>query len=168
MRQEAAFNFIPELIGDFVHTMELSENPKLLYLEAAIRTLHMAADVYESVEEHNNTKKKDEKKRALQKEYSELEKNRTEHYVQEAARKIDITYERVKIKIHDGDFRDKEVRKFISCLSEELHKARDIFNDIQIDPDYPYRDEVEEVIRKTLRDYNKLLTVFIEEEDNNG
>ena len=65
MRQEAAFRFIPELIGDITHTMELSGNPKLLYVEAAVNTLHMAADVFGSVEEHKNTKRKKETKQAL-------------------------------------------------------------------------------------------------------
>ena len=168
MRQEAAFRFIPELIGDITHTMELSGNPKLLYVEAAVNTLHMAADVFEPVEEHKNTKRKKETKQALQEKYSELEKARTDHYIQEAVRNIDNTYERLKIKVRDGQFRDKEVRKFINCLKEELHKVIDIFNDMQIDPDYPNRSKVEEVTRKSLRDYKKLLTFFIEEEEKDG
>lgn len=168
MRQEAAFRFIPELIGDITHTLELSGNPKLLYVEAAVNTLHMAADVFESVEEHINTKRKKETKQTIQEKYSELKKTRTDHYVQEAVRNIDNTYERLKMKVCDGQFRDTEVRKFINCLKEELHKVIDIFNDMQIDPDYPDREKVEEVTRKSLRDYKKLLTIFIEEEEKDG
>lgn len=168
MRQEAAFRFIPELIGDITHTMELSGNPKLLYVEAAVNTLHMAADVFESVEEHINTKQKKETKQALQEKYSELERTRTDHYIQEAVRNIDNTYERLKMKVRDGQVRDTEVGKFIDCLKEELHKVIDIFNDMQIDPDYPDRSKVEEVTRKSLRDYKKLLTIFIEEEEKDG
>jgi len=167
-RQEAAFRFIPELIGDIAHTMELSGNSKLLYVEAAVNTLHMAADVFESVEEHVNTKRKKEIKQALQEKYSELEKARTDHYIQEAVCNIDNTYERLKIRVRDGQFRDMEVRKFINCLKEELHKVIDIFNDVQINPDYPDREKVEEVTRKSLRDYKKLLTIFIEEEEKDG
>jgi hypothetical protein len=168
MRQEAAFRFIPELIGDITHAMELSGNPKLLYVEAAVNTLHMAADVFESVEEHINTKRKKETKQPLQEKYSELERTRTDHYIQEAVRNIDNTYERLKMKVSDGQFRDMEVGKFIDCLKEELHKVIDIFNDMQIDPDYPDRSKVEEVTRKSLRDYKKLLTIFIEEEEKDG
>ena len=168
MRQKAAFRFIPELIGDIAHTMELSGNPQMLYVEAAINTLHMAADVFETVAEHENTKRKKQTKQTLQEKYSELEKERTDHYIQEAVRNIDITYERLKIRVHDGQFRDNEVRKFINCLEQELHKVIDIFNDMQIDPDYPDRAKVEEVTRKSLRDYNKLLTIFIEEEEKDG
>lgn len=160
MRREAAFRFIPELIGDIAHTMELSGNPKLLYVEAAVNTLHMAADVFDAVEEHINTKRKKETKQVLKEKYSELKKARTEHYIQEAVHNIDNTYERLKIKVRDGQFRDTEVRKFINCLKEELHKVIEIFNDMQIDPDYPDREKVEEVTRKSLRDYNKLLTYF--------
>ncbi len=168
MRREAAFKFIPELIGDIAHTMELSGNPKMLYVEAAINTLHMAADVLGAVEEHKNTKQKNEIKQALQEKYSEMERVRTDHYIQEAVRDIDITYERLKIQVKDGQFRNVEVCKFIKCLKEELHKVIDIFNVIQADPDYPDRDKVEEVTRRTLRDYNKILTIFIEEEEKDG
>ena len=168
MRQEAAFRFIPELIGDITHTLELSGNPKLLYVEAAVNTLHMAADVFESVEEHTNTKREKEIKQALQEKYSKLERTRTDHYIQEAVRNIDNTYEHLKMKVRDGQFRDTEVRKFINCLKEELHKVIDIFNDMQIVPDYPDREKVEEVTRKSLRDYKKLLTIFIEEEEKDG
>lgn len=168
MRQEAAFKFIPELIGDIAHTMELSGNPELLYVEDAVNTLHMAADVFELVEEHINTKRKKETKQILQEKYSELEKARTDHYIHGAVRNIDNTYECLKIKVRDGQFRDTEVRKFISCLKKELHKVIDIFNNMQIDPDYPDLSKVEEVIRKSLWAYKKLLTIFIEEEENDG
>lgn len=168
MRREAAFKFIPELIGDIAHTMELSGNPKLLYVEAAINTLHMAANVFELVEEHVNTKQKNEIRKILQEKYNEMEKVRTDHYIQEAVRNIDITYERLKIQVKDGQFRNIEVRKFIKSLKDELHKVIDIFNVVQTDPDYPDRDKVEEVTRRTLRDYKKLLTIFIEEEEKDG
>ncbi len=168
MRQETAFRFIPELIGDIAHTMELSGNPRLLYVEVAVNTLHMAADVYKSVEAHINTKQKIKTKQILQEKYNELEKARKDHYIQEAVHNIENTYERLKIRIRDGHFRDTEVRKFITCLKEELHKVIDIFNDMQIDPNYPDRERVEEVTRKSLRDYKKLLTIFIEEEEKYG
>ena len=164
MKREIAFRFIPELIGDIAHTIELSGNPKMLYVESAINTLHMAADVLQSVEEHINTKQKNEIKKALQEKYSEMERVRTDHYIQEAVRNIDITYEQIKIQVKNGQFRNVEVRNFIKCLKEELHKVIDIFNDIQVDPDYPNRDNIEEITRRTLQDYKNLLTVFIEEE----
>lgn len=168
MRREAAFRFIPELIGDITHTMELSENPKLFYVEAAINTLHMAADIFESFEEHKNTKRIRETKQVLLEKYSDLERTRKDHYIQEAVRNIDNEYERLKIKVRDGQFRDAEVRKFITCLKKDLHKVIGIFNDMQLDPDYQDRSKVEEVTRKSLRDYNRLLTVLIEEEKKDG
>lgn len=168
MRQTRAFQFIPELIGDFAHTMELSSNPKLLYVEVAISTLHMAADVFQTIEEHINTKSKKETEQAILDMYSGLGKKRTENYVQEAVRQIDVAYEYIRIKVRNGQFRDKEVRNFISCLKEELYKVIEIFSEMQMKPDFPNRGKVEEVTRKTLRDYNKLLNIFIEEEENDG
>lgn len=164
MKGTAAFRFIPELIGDIGHTRELSKNPKLLYVEAALNTLHMAADVFQAVEEHRNTKRKKETKQIIQEKYSNLEQTKINNHVEEAVRNIDINYERVKLKIRDGKFRDKEVREFITCLKNELHKAIDIFNEMQVEPDYPDRDTVEEVTRRALRDYNKLIIIFIGEE----
>ena len=114
MGQNEAFRFIPELIGDIAHVMELSENPTQLYIEVAVNTLHMAADLFESVEEHKNTKRKKEAKQSLQEKYSELERVRTDHYIQEAVRNIDNIYERLKIRVRDGQISDTEVRKFIN------------------------------------------------------
>ena len=164
MKGKAAFRFIPELIGDIGHTRELSKNPKLLYIEAAINTLRMAADVFQAVEEHRNTKRKKETKQIIQEKYRNLEQTRMINHLEEAVRNIDINYERVKLKIRDGKIRDKEVREFITCLKNELHKAIDIFNEMQVEPDYPDRDTVEEVTRRALRDYNKLIILFIGEE----
>lgn len=164
MRGEAAFRFIPELIGDIIRTRELSNNPKLLYIEAALNTLHMAADVFTAIEEHRNTRRKKDAKQIIQEEYTKLEQARTDNYMQEAVREIDIYYERVKLKVRDGKFRDREVRIFITSLKNDLYKAVEIFNEVQVEPDYPNREAVEEVTRKALRDYNKLLTLFIGEE----
>ncbi len=164
MRGEAAFRFIPELIGDIGRTMELSNNPKLLYIESALNTLHMAADVFTTIEEHRKTRRKKDAKQIIQEEYSKLEQARTDNYIQEAVRKIEIYYERVKLKVRDGKFRDREVRKFITSLKNDLYKAIEVFNEVQIEPDYPNREAVEEVTRKALRDYKKILTIFIGED----
>ena len=164
MRGEAAFRFIPELIGDISRTRELSNNPKLLYIEAALNTLHMAADVFTAIEEYRNTRRKKDEKQIIQEEYSKLEQARTDNYMQEAVRKIDNYYERVKLKVRAGKFRDGEVRKFITSLKNDLYKAIEIFNEVQVEPDYPNREVVEEVTRKALRDYNKILTILIGEE----
>jgi len=58
MREEAAFRFVPELIGDFSHVMKLSGNPKVLYVEAAVATLYAAVDVFAVIKEYGNTKRK--------------------------------------------------------------------------------------------------------------
>ena len=80
----------------------------------------------------------------------------------------DKCYEKVKIKIRNGNFRDQEVRSFIKSLQDSLKRMLDIFQEIQADPDYPDRSRVEEITRRTLRDYQKLLTIYIEEENNDG
>ncbi len=169
MRKTAAFQFIPELIGDFAHVMEMSGNPKRLYVETAIETLHAAASALAVFNEHKNTKKKKETEEALQKEYDDLRKKQIEHYEEEEVRKLDIAYEKVKLKIQGGQFRDKEVRSFIRYVEQDLQKAMEILNQIMhMDRDRYDISNIEEVARKVLRDYNKLLTIFIEEESGNG
>lgn len=168
MRKEAAFTFIPELIGDYSRVIELSGNPRLLYVEAALGTLHTAATVFAAFEEYGNTKRKKTTKQAMQQKYNDLKSATTLNYQAEALQRLDIEYEKVKSKIHDGQFRDKEVRGFIKYLQTDLQKVYEIFQHTQIDPDYPERTRVEEVARKTLRDYKKLLTIYIEEEEKDG
>ncbi len=168
MRQNPAFQFIPELIGDFSHVMELSGNPKRLYIETAIEALHAATDVFTAFQEYTNTKNKKQTEQNLRKRYSDLEKTRFSNYEEEAIRKLDVAYEKLKSKVRDGEFRDKEVRVFISSLQEELRKAIGIFKNMQADPDYPDRSNVEEVTRRTMRVYKNLLTIYIEEDKDNG
>ena len=168
MSKDAAFRFIPELLGDYAHVMELSRNPKLLYVEAAVKTLHMASDIFLAVEEHRNTKLKAKTKQALQENYKELERARTENYETEAVRKLDVLYETVKNKLREGQFRDSEVIGFIQYLHKDLKKVLEIFKTMQVDPDYPEKARIEEITRRTLRDYNKLITLFFEEDETNG
>lgn len=166
MRKEVAFNFIQELIGDYAHVMELSRNPKMLYIETAFETLHTAVEVYGTFEEYNNTKRKMETKQIIQQKYNDLKTEATLNYTLEESRRLDVEYEKVKSKINDKNFRDKEVQDFIKYLKMDLQKVYKIFQKAQVDPDYPERTRIEEIARRTLRDYNKLLTIFIEEEKN--
>lgn len=160
MRREAAFQFIPELIGDFSHAMELSANPKLLYVEAAISTIHMAADVYTAFEEYNNTKRKKETEKALKEKYDELDNKKNSNYEIEALKRLELEYEKVRLKLRNEQFQDAQVREFIRYLQKDLKKACDFWGSIQLDPDYPERAKVEEITRKTIRDYNKLISIF--------
>ena len=161
MRQNDAFLFIPELIGDFAHVMELSGNPKQMYIETAIATLHAVTDVFTAFEEYANTKYKKQTEQTLHKHYSDLEKTRFSNYEEEAVRKLDVAYEKVRSKIQDGELLDMEARVFISSLQKELHKAIGIFKNMQIDPDYPDSSKVEEVTRRAMRVYKNLLTIYI-------
>lgn len=168
MRHKAAFQFIPELIGDFGHVMKLSENPKQLYIETAINTLHSAASVFSAAREHNNTKQKRETAFKLSQMYDEMDRARTDNYVEEAVRKLDITYEAIKSRISDGQFGDKAVRDFIRCLKENLNRMISILNCMQLEEQFSDSDKAEEITRRTLRDYNKLIKVFIEEDEEDG
>lgn len=163
MRKEAAFNFIPELIGDFSYVMKLSGNPMAMYVEAAVGTLHAAVDVFTAFEEHGNMKHKKETKHVMQQKYDDLKRAATLNYQKEELRELDIKYEKVKSKIHDGIVQDREVREFIRYLQADLKKVYSIFQHTQIDPDCPERTKVEEVARRTLRVYRNGLRIYLEE-----
>ena len=163
MRRGSAFQFIQELIGDYAHVMEISENPRLLYIETIIESLHTAANVFQAIEEHRNTQKKKETVNQLEKDYNELANDRLANYSIEEAKKIDALYEKVKQQISAGRFRDAEVIQFISYLGADLKKVNDIYSSIQRLPDYPDSFKIEERLRKAMRDYRKLITLFIEE-----
>lgn len=164
MRQGVAFRFIPELLENFEHVIELSANPKLLYVDTAVNTLHAATDVFQAFEKYGNTKRKQETLEAIQKKYKELEGARLKNYQEEMLCRLDNEYEKVKNKIKDRQFRDQEVRSFIQTLERNLEKTLVIFQEIDSDPDYPEHARVEEITRKTIRDHNKLITIYIEEE----
>lgn len=166
MRKEAAFNFIPELIGDFSHVMELSVNPGLLYVEAAISTLHTAMDIFTAFETYENTKRKKEIKQELQHQYEDLGCVTTSNYQIEELQRLDIEFEKVKSQIRNGKFHDKVVRDFLKYLQKDFKRFLEAFQQTQIDPDYPEKTKVEEITRRALRDYNKLLYICIEEEEN--
>ena len=168
MRKEAAFNFIPELIGDLSYVMELSGNPTAMYVEAAIGTLHMAVDVFAAFEEYGNTKRKKATKQAIQKKYDDLKNVTTLNYQTEELRRLDIEYEKVKSKIHNGKYQDREVREFIKYLQTDLQKVCAIFQNTQIDPDYPERTKVEEVARRTLRANRNVLRIYFGEGQNHA
>ena len=80
MKKEAAFNFVPELIGDFSYVMKLSRNPIAMYVEAAVGTLHMAGDVFTAFEEYGNTKRKKATRQAMQQKYDDLKNVTTLNY----------------------------------------------------------------------------------------
>ena len=168
MRRDKAFRIIPALIGDFAHVKELSSNPTLLYIEAAVESLHAAVDVFMLFEEYSNSKYKKEIEKAIRNKYQELGKKRLDDYEKEAVQKIDLRYRELKLLISDGRYKDDRVSKYIISLRKELYRIIDIFPIIQGDPDYPDKSGLEEALRRVMRAYNKLLTLYIQEDRNNG
>lgn len=173
MSRGVAFRFIPELVHDIARVHELSRNPMLMYLESAMGTMHMAASVFETVEEHINTKRKMEAEQVIRKTYGQLADIKAKNFRDEELRKIDADYEAVRAKVQDGLFRDEMVRDFVALLQERLFKVREFFIDAQLDSDYAEQSRIDELTRKALRDYSSLITIYMEEgnacgEEENG
>lgn len=168
MNKKPAFRFIPELIGDITHVMELSKNPSQLYLESAISTLHAGFDVYQAVIERRNTEEKEKTKQQIQQVYDKLQEERVNNYEQEILNQINVGYEKVKCKIGEGQFWDNEVRAFVKQIEANLNRLIDILKDLENDPDNLNKNKVDELMRRALRDYNRLLKSFVEEGENNG
>lgn len=167
MNRRAAFRFIPELVLDFARVSELSRNPMLMYLESAMSTIHMAASVYEAVEEHMNTKRKEDAEQAIRRKYGRLADTRDSYYRDEELRKLDADFESVKAKVRDGLFRDEAVRSFVALLQTELSRVLEVFSNVETDSDFGEQSRIDELTRKALRDYKILLAVYIEEGSRN-
>ena len=104
----------------------------------------------------------------LEMSYDELIETKKKDYELEILNNIDVTYEHIKLKVSEGKFRDKEVTNFIKLLEKRLQRLLEILKEVQVEPDYPDRTKIEELTRKALRDYRRLITIYIEEEDSNG
>ena len=71
-------------------------------------------------------------------------------------------YKRINPRLGDK----QEVLRAIN--TGNINRMIDIFHNMQLDPDHPERANIEEVTRKTVRAYNNLLTIYIEEDQENG
>ena len=168
MSRRAAFRFIPELVQDFVYVRELSGNPTLMYIESAMNTLHMATSVFAAIEEHINTKRKEEAEQEIRKRYGHLADIRAENYRDEELQRLDIDFETVRAKVQEGLFRDEVVRDFVSLLQTRLFKVIETFSSTQMDTDFAEQSRIDELTRKALRDYRSLIAIYIEEGGNDS
>jgi len=162
MRKGAAFHFIPELVGDFAHVMALSGNPYLLCVETAIETLHMGSNIFSAIAEHANTKQKEKTYETIKSKYNDIEKERIKHFEIERMQSLDIQYESVKAKIIDRNVRDESVRGFISILQKELSKTIDLLENMNCENDQEELKNAHEVLRRAVRDYSKLVSLYID------
>ncbi|MCQ2522036.1 MAG: hypothetical protein MJ105_06620 [Lachnospiraceae bacterium] len=161
MRKEKAFNFIPELVGDFSKVMKLTENPTMLYVESAVSTIKTAAAIFKTIKECENTRHMKETMQGIQGKYEETKDAHFANLEEEEIRKLDIEYEKVKMKLRDREFRDEVVMKFIGLLKKNLEKIINIKGNMPIDSEYVERDKIDEMFRRALRDYNRLVNKTI-------
>ena len=168
VRQGIAFRFLPELVGDCAHLFAISKTQNRLFIETALETIHAAAGVYAAIIEHANTNRKKELGKIIHENYRYKEQLRIDNLEVEEVKKLDIEYAKVKERIAAGQFRDKEVRAFLDYLRRDLEKVLGFFRDMQHDPNYPEPWRIEEITRKTMRDYNRLLKISIEGEESDG
>ncbi|WP_026495876.1 hypothetical protein [Butyrivibrio sp. WCD3002] len=162
MRNKQAFVFIPELVGDFKHVIDLSQNPGILYVETAIKTLHMASSLYRAYVEHTITNQLEEEVKNLQERIDEIELQRIKDYESEILNLIDIDYQRIRAKLEERKFNDEQVIGFISCIKKELERLNSFLAKISDDDiNYNDLDLVEEMRRRSLRDYKRIITEFV-------
>ena len=166
--RKKAFRFIPELVGDFAYVMEISKNPVRLYIETAIETLRMGKSIFQAIEEHYKRRNKDKTKKQIQKEYRGLEDIREINKELEMLGEIDSSYNSIKQKITEEKFKDNEVKEFLNLLKTNIKKLNDILKGYQVDPDNPEKIRVEELTRRALRDYTRLISEIIKEEEIDG
>lgn len=161
MRNGPAFNIVPQLVGDVAKVFSLSHNPSQLYVEASVETIHMACSVFELIKTRKNTQ-------ALEKMLSQVKTEYLENLSIEKAKELEIKYDQVKQSIEDKRFSDETVRSFISLLQRNIWQIGESIKTLEIDPEDPQWDDVQEIYRRTLRDNNRLLKICIEEDSTNG
>lgn len=161
MRNGPAFNIVPQLVGDVVKVLTLSHNPSQLYVEASVETIHMACSLFELIRARKNTQ-------ALEKMLSQVKIEYLKNLSIEKAKELELRYDQVRQLIEDKRFSDETVRSFISLLQKDIWQISESIKTLAIDPEDPQWDEVQEVFRRTLRDNNRLLKIYIEEDSTNG
>ena len=168
MRQGVAFNFIPELLGDVKTVVNLSKNPKKLYLESSIETIKAAGKVFTLIGERKLTEKKKESFRNIEKQYEILCKKKLQHYEEEVAIKIEKRYQEVQYIINDRQDREMIVRDFIKDVEMELSKIIDAMRELQQYKGGEEADMMDEIYRKAVRNYRRLITTFTEGGNSHG
>ncbi len=163
MRKDDAFEFIPELIGDFEKVMIESSNPEMMYIEAALNTLKLASSVFDLYSEHMITNNKFKTKEEIIQKYLGLEDELVNQNEEIKIDELTVEFENLKEKIEEKNFGSKEVLKFIKDIKKEIEKERSIFSCMRNEQDFKGKSEVEEVWRKALRDYDRLIKISIEE-----
>lgn len=170
MRKGAAFTFIPALMGDAFHVAQLARHTPSLIFETALETIGTAGAVFRTFEERKNT-------RALQKYAETYQGNRREEvdaqmkaYAIELDRRkleLEAEYRRERNKLDDRNFRERVAqslaRKFseeLLRISERLKTLEDAYSD-ELDESADELDALHEMQRRSLRDYNRLISEIL-------
>ena len=163
MSKNAAFRFIPELIGDYVHVMELAENPPLMFIESALETIHMASELYGTVSAFKNTKNLKDLESSLSNEYNNQKEQRAANYETEMIDKLNNEYQMIRLEIKRGKFQNEAVQGFMMRLKDNLHRVLEEYEALSLDQSFAERSRIEEVTRRAFRDYNNIVSLHLEE-----
>ena len=168
MRDGPAFRFIPELVGDIAHVLEISSNPTQLYIESGLATIKTASKIFQAIQEHKNTEQIKENAQIVREKSSQTAELRITNLEEEKIYELDLKYKRIQSKIVNSQFRDRTVRIFLHDMSDILSSFLKQLESIKEDSNnLKQREELEEIYRKALRDYNRILMMCIQEDGNN-
>ena len=70
-------------------------------------------------------------------------------------------YEKLRVEIEKGKATDETIRRFASFLRQNLDTVFDGINKAEVDPEDQWWDEVQELLRQKVRDYNRLTGLLI-------
>lgn len=168
MRAGPAFRFVGELLNDYQHIVELSDNPIMLYMETGIKTLKTASKVFEYVEAKANTKTKKILLENLQSTYENLKEIQHLHDYEMLVASYELEYEHVKQELRDGDFNSKMARSLIRSLGDEVSKLKNILENTPVEKSDVTFDVVVELYRKASRNYQMSINTYLEGDNTNG
>lgn len=167
MKKKSAFVFFPELIGDAAKILKAPSNPQRMYIDAAVETIRAATKIFQAVADHKLTQKSNNTLEFVEQKYNLLYEDMIRNFKTEHLKRLEIEYSKIEPVLDNNQYNNTKVKEFIKLLKSELEKIIKVIRSMPDDIDFSEQNRIYEIYRKSLRDYDRLINLFIEEETNN-
>ena len=161
MRAEKAIQFIPDLLGDIPHVLSLSKNQTQFIIESCLNLFDAACNVYRHISVKQGNKQYMDLLKQMELENQEQKNLHIEQFQEEVPAQMRNEYEKLRVEIEKGKATDETIRRFASFLRQNLDTVFDGINKAEVDPEDQWWDEVQELLRQKVRDYNRLTELLI-------
>ena len=161
MRAEKAIQFVPELLGDIPHALSLSKNQTQFIIESCLNLFDAACKVYRHISVKQSNRQYMDLLTRIEHENQQHHDLQIELLQEEVPAQMRNEYEKLRVEIEKGKATDETIRRFASFLRQNLDTVFDGINKAEVDPEDQWWDEVQELHRQKVRDYNRLTGLLI-------